>query len=69
MIEPMFLDVREAARAADLDATRIRVACASGALVASDLTPDSARRTWRIEPEHLRQWVRVGAPTYVRKTA
>lgn len=42
---------------------RIDAACRSGALPAADLTPESSRRSWRIRPADLDEWVRRGYPT------
>lgn len=40
----------------------IDAACASGALFAVDITPDSSRRSWRIDEGALLDWHRRGRP-------
>lgn len=54
----------EAALAAKVARARIDAACASGALVAIDLTPaPNTKRAWRILDEDLVDWIRRGCPT------
>lgn len=37
-------------------------ACQSGALKATDLSPDSSRRSWRITEPNFLAWVEAGCP-------
>lgn len=60
MIE--ILTAREAATRAKIARPRIDAACASGALIAADATPDSTRRSWRIVADDLADWTRAGMP-------
>lgn len=52
----------QAASALQIDRARIDGACASGALEAVDLTPESQKRSWRIEEAALLDWYRRGCP-------
>lgn len=52
----------EAARVAQCDRSLIDAACASGALVAHDLKPESSRRSWRITAADLDTWIGAGYP-------
>lgn len=54
---------REAANVARCSRATVDAACASGALVASDLKPESTKRAWRILAADLETWVRAGYPT------
>ncbi len=52
----------EAAAVAKCKRTQIDGACASGALVASDATPDSTKHRWRILERNLEDWIERGYP-------
>ena len=53
----------EAATVAKCGRATVDAACASGALAASDLKPESTKRSWRILADDLTDWVRAGMPT------
>lgn len=52
----------EARLAAKVPRARLDAACQSGALPASDVYPESHRRTWRILASDLEAWIRAGYP-------
>lgn len=56
---------REAALVAKVGRAMVDAACASGALVASDATPKSSKRAWRILEDDLLDWIRRNFPTQV----
>ena len=58
-----FFTAREAAEAVKVARPVVDAACFSGALKATDLKPDSPRRSWRIVDVDLVEWVRAGCPT------
>lgn len=65
-----WLDIRDAAIWANVAETRIRSACQSGALTATNLATSETRAAWRINRDDLDDWMRHGAPvTPVRRTA
>lgn len=63
MSTPLILTAREAAEVARCPRATVDAACASKALAASDLHPESSRRAWRILAADLAEWVRAGYPT------
>lgn len=52
----------EAAVAAKCKRALVDAACSSGALTASDVTPDSSKRHWRILERNLEDWIERGYP-------
>lgn len=52
----------EAAEVAKCKRALIDAACSSGALVASDVTPATTKRHWRILERNLEDWIERGYP-------
>ena len=53
----------EAATVAKVQRATVDAACASGALVAYNATPNSSKKSWRILDDDLTDWIRASFPT------
>ena len=58
----MVYTAAQAAAAAQCSRAEIDGACSTGALKASDRKPDSSKRSWRIRPDDLDDWIERGYP-------
>lgn len=69
MSELEILTAAEAAVRMKVARPIVDAACLSGALFAVDQTPQSTRRSWRIDTGALLDWHRAGRPINPKSTA